>query len=232
VTYAVIPAKSFQGAKQRLSALLQPHERQALARATLTDTLTACVHAPELEGVGVVTCDREVAAVAEALGAEVLWEAQAQGHTQAVAFGVRTCRERGVPTMLTIPGDVPLITPADVQAIIQVAQPPVPVILVPNRDDSGTNAMVLSPPDCLPLAFGEDSFQRHLRLAEAQHLAVAVRRLAHVALDLDTPEDLALFVARRTPCHSLQVLARLGVLDRLASFVAQRQIEGSDAPGL
>ena len=63
MTYAVIPAKSFQGAKQRLAAVLQPHERFALARATLTDTLTACMQASGLVGVGVVTCDDEVAAV-------------------------------------------------------------------------------------------------------------------------------------------------------------------------
>ena len=216
VTYVVIPAKSFQGAKQRLAAVLRPHERLALARATLTDTLTACMQATGLAGVGVVTCDDEVAAVAEALGAEVLWEPQARGHSQAVAFGVQMCRQRGIPAMLTIPGDLPLITAADVQAIAAAPQPPVPVVLVPNRDDSGTNAVRLSPPDCLPLAFGDDSFQRHLRLAAARHLAVAVRRRPRVALDIDTPEDLALFVARHTPCHSWQVLVALGVLNRLS----------------
>jgi 2-phospho-L-lactate guanylyltransferase (CobY/MobA/RfbA family) len=65
VTYAVIPAKDFNGAKQRLAAFLQPHERRVLARAMLRDTLTACTQAAGLAGVGVVTCDRDVAAVAD-----------------------------------------------------------------------------------------------------------------------------------------------------------------------
>ena len=33
MTYAIIPAKSFTGAKQRLATFLQPHERRLLARA-------------------------------------------------------------------------------------------------------------------------------------------------------------------------------------------------------
>ena len=197
MTYAVIPAKDFSGAKQRLATFLQPHERRLLARAMLTDTLTACSQATGLEGIGVVTCDRDVAEVARACGVEVLWEPQAQGHSQAVAFGVRVCRRRGSTTMLTLPGDLPLLTAADVQAIITPPEPRVPVVLVPNRDNLGTNAIVLSPPDCLSLAFGHDSFQRHLRLATERHLEVEIRRLPRVALDIDEPGDLALFAAQQ-----------------------------------
>src|SRR5919109_524679 len=215
MTYAVIPAKGFNGAKQRLATFLQPHERRLLARAMLTDTLTACSQATGLEGVGVVTCDRDVAEVAGTCGAEVLWEPEAQGHSQAVAFGMQVCRRRGSTSMLTLPGDLPLLTAADVQAIITPPEPWVPVVLVPNRDDLGTNAMVLSPPDCLSLAFGHDSFQRHLRLAAERHLEVEIRRLPRVALDIDEPGDLALFAAQRVSCHSLQALATLGILERL-----------------
>ena len=215
MTYAVIPAKDFHSAKQRLATFLQPHERHALAQAMLTDTLTACSHATGLDGFAVVTCDTSVAETAAACGAEILWEPQAGGQSQAVTFAVRTCMQRGVTSLLTIPADVPLITAPDVEAVIAAPQAPVPVILVPNRDDLGTNAIVLSPPDCLPLHFGYDSFKRHLRLAAAQHLAVEVRRLPRLALDIDEPEDLARFAAQRHASHSLLVLTDLGVLERL-----------------
>jgi 2-phospho-L-lactate guanylyltransferase len=217
VTYAVIPAKDFHTAKQRLAAFLQPHERRVLARAMLTDTLTACTQAAGLAGIGVVTCDRGVADVAASFGAEVLWEPQAAGHSQAVTFAVRICLQRGIATLLTLPGDVPLLTPADVAAIIAPAPSPVPVVLVPNRDGLGTNAVVLTPPDCLPFRFGHDSFQRHLRLAAERHLAVEVRRLPRVAVDIDEPEDLALFAAQAHPSQSLRVLEELGVLARLGT---------------
>lgn len=218
MTYAVIPAKNFHHAKQRLAGVLQEHERVMLAQATLTDTLRACTQAQGLDGVGVVTCDQSVATVAEALGAEVLWEPEARGHSQAVAFGVQVCQQRGLHSMLTLPGDLPLLTVADVQALAVASF--AAVVLVPNRDDSGTNAMILSPPACLPVAFGDDSFQRHLRLATARQLAVEVRRLPHVALDLDTPADLAFFIAQRVPCQSWHVLTALGVLDRFPTALA------------
>lgn len=216
MAYAVIPVKGFGGAKQRLASFLQPQERRALAQAMLTDTLTACTQAQGVEGVGVVTCDHEAAAVAASLGAEVLWEAQAQGHSQAVAWAAQVCRQRGLPTMLTLPGDLPLLTAADVQALIAPPPPPITVVFVPNRDELGTNAVLLSPPDCLPLAFGHDSFQRHLRLAVERALPVEVRRLPRVALDIDEPADLALFAAQHVTGHSFQVLVALGILPRLA----------------
>ena len=218
MTYAVIPTKGFDGAKQRLATLLQPHERARLARAMLTDTLTACVQTPGLEGVGVVTCDARVAEVAESLGADVLWEPHAQGHSQAVTFGMHRCMQRGITSMLTMPGDLPLLTVADTETIVRPPSPPVPVVLVPNRDDLGTNALLLSPPNCLPFAFGHDSFQRHLTLAAARHLDVEVRRIPRLALDIDAPEDLALFAAQQIPCHSLQVLAELGIVERLQAI--------------
>ncbi len=216
MTYAVIPAKGFDGAKQRLASFLQPEERRALMRAMLTNTLIACTQARSVSGVGVVTSDREVAEMVTTLGAEVLWEPEAQGHSQAVAVGVEVCRQRGIAAILTLPGDLPLLTTADVQAILRPSVPAVPVLLVPNHDALGTNAVVLSPPDCLPLAFGHDSFQRHLHLAAARHLAVEIRRLPRVALDIDEPSDLAVLMAQQATCQSAQVLAALGVLDRLA----------------
>ena len=217
MTYVVIPAKDFHNAKQRLAALLQPHERSVLARATLTDTLTACVQAEGVDGIGVVTSDPEVAQLAEALGAEVLWEAEARGQSAAVAGGGRECLRRGFPAMLTMPGDIPLLTPADVEALTSTAQPSPSALLVPNRDETGTNALVLAPPDCLPVAFGEDSFRRHLRLCAERGLPVEVRRMPRVALDIDTPDDLTTFIAHRAAGHSLQALADLGVLGRFAA---------------
>ena len=227
MTYVVIPAKDFHGAKQRLAGLLQPRERSALARATLTDTLTACVQAAGLAGIGVVTCDREVAELAESLGAEVLWEAEARGQSEAVARGGRECLRRGIPSMLTMPGDIPLLTAGDVEALASAVPSSASVILVPNREDTGTNALVLRPPDCLPVAFGDDSFRRHLRLCAERELAVDVRRMPRVALDIDTPEDLAVFVARRVPSHSLQALADLGILERCTAAPCSAESDAS-----
>jgi len=215
VTYAVIPAKGFKGAKQRLAAILHPQERRQLATAMLTDTLLACAKSRLLSGFAVVTCDQTVAGVAGSCKADVIWEPQAGGHSQAVAFAVATCQQRGHASLLTLPGDLPLITPEDIDALVTPAVPMAPVVIVPNRDEMGTNALLLSPPDCLPLQFGYDSFQRHLRLAAERQLRVDVRRYPRVALDIDEPADLVLFASQPSHGLSYRLLDDLGILLRL-----------------
>ena len=216
MTYAVIPAKGFQGAKQRLAPLLAPDERCRLAEAMLIDTLGACAQARQLSGFAVVTSDAAVAEVAASYQADVIWQAVAAGHSQAVAYAATVCRQDGKTSMLTLPGDLPLLQPDDIDGILTAAGPKTDIIMVPNRDEMGTNAMLLTPPDCLPLQFGYDSFQRHLRLAAERQLRVAVRRLPRVELDIDEPQDLALFATQPSTGLSYRLLDDLGILPRLA----------------
>jgi 2-phospho-L-lactate guanylyltransferase len=63
--------------------------------------------------------------------------------------------------------------------------------IVPDRHGTGTNALLLAPPDAISPAFGEGSRERHARLAGAAGLDPALESLESLALDLDTPEDLA-----------------------------------------
>ena len=85
---AVVPAKEFTAAKQRLADALPAATRAALARAMLEDVLAALAAAP-LDRIVVVTPDAEVASVAERWGATIVRETEGQGHTAAVARGVR-----------------------------------------------------------------------------------------------------------------------------------------------
>jgi 2-phospho-L-lactate/phosphoenolpyruvate guanylyltransferase len=52
---------------------------------------------------------------------------------------------------------------------------------------------LMSPPDTVPLRFGDDSFFPHLRAAEARGIAPTVLHLPGIALDIDNPADLAHF---------------------------------------
>ena len=66
--------------------------------------------------------------------------------------------------------------------------------IVPARDRMGSNAVLCSPADAVPLRFGDDSFFPHLDAARARGIEPEVVRLPRIALDIDTPEDLALFL--------------------------------------
>jgi 2-phospho-L-lactate guanylyltransferase len=70
------------------------------------------------------------------------------------------------------------------------------VVIVPDRHGTGTNALVLTPPDAIAPSFGPGSFARHVALAEAAGVPHRVERVSALELDVDTPGDLAELTAQ------------------------------------
>jgi 2-phospho-L-lactate guanylyltransferase len=90
-----------------------------------------------------------------------------------------------------LPADLPLLDAEDVLAVLQEAGEGSSAVISPDGALSGTNALLIQPPDVLPFAFGADSFEAHLGAARRRGLAVRVCERPHVAFDLDTAGDLA-----------------------------------------
>src|SRR6185437_15071510 len=63
-------------------------------------------------------------------------------------------------------------------------------LIVPDRHGTGTNALLLTPPDVLAPSFGPDSRRRHLADASAAGVPAEIVELDSLGLDVDTPEDL------------------------------------------
>jgi 2-phospho-L-lactate guanylyltransferase len=100
--------------------------------------------------------------------------------------------------MLTLPGDVPLVAPAEIIQLIAAHGPAPAFTIAPSHDERGSNAILCSPPDAVPLAFGDDSFLPHLAAAQARGISPRIVRLPGLALDIDNPEDLAQFARLRS----------------------------------
>jgi 2-phospho-L-lactate guanylyltransferase len=200
-----VPVKDLVDAKQRLVPALSPSERRELARAMLEDVLEAAVAA--LPGaVVVVTTDPEVEAVTRAAGARCLTEAANRGHTAAVAFAQREAVSRGAARFLTLPGDVPCVTAEEIGALCAALAEDPGVVLVPSRSGLGTNAVLLAPPDVMPLTFGEPSFDNHLKTARAAGLHPRVLELPGIGLDVDAPDDLPVLLTRGPATRSARLL--------------------------
>ena len=212
--FAAVPVKDLVNAKQRLVAALPAEERRALAAAMLEDVLDALAAVPELDVV-VITRDGDALALARRHGARCLQESANRGHTEAVAFAQREAVAAGARRFLTIPGDVPCATAAEVTALCAPPLPPPDVAFVPSLSGFGTNAALLTPPDAMPLKFGEPSFDNHLDAARARGLAPRILRLPGIGLDVDAPEDLPLLFTRGASTRSAALLRRLGVPARL-----------------
>jgi 2-phospho-L-lactate/phosphoenolpyruvate guanylyltransferase len=203
--WAVIPVKGGALAKQRLADALSPRLRTDLALAMFQDVLDAVAAVPELHGIAIVTADRNVAEIARRSDAEVWSDGAHDGHTGAVSAAARRLAVAS-STMLTLPGDIPLVSSVDISSVLAAHLPAPAFTIVPAWDERGSNAIVCSPADVVPLRFGPDSYFPHLAVARAVGLMPTVVRNGAIALDIDEPSDLQRFMSKRSATHSWKLL--------------------------
>lgn len=184
----LVPIKNLADAKQRLSPILSPEERFALAQAMCEDVLEALANWQSRPAVAVVTTDSLARDLAARFHFEVITDDNC-GETSAIEMATAVCRERGAESTLVVPADIPMIDSSELQKIADCA-PKSGAVLVPDAAGRGTNAAWRSPGDLFPLRFGNDSFQPHLAAAKATGLTCVVLKLPGIARDVDRPEDL------------------------------------------
>jgi 2-phospho-L-lactate guanylyltransferase len=221
--WAVVVSRVGRGAKSRLASVLDPDRRQDLATAMLADVLGVCTSpAAALDGVVAVVDDPGAAMLADRRGALAIPDAGGDMN-RAAAAGVRAAQSHGATTVIVLPGDIPLISPSDLHALLTAAaDAPCAVVVGASRDGQGTNALLLRPPGAIAPAFGPPSVERHVRLAEAAGALTCVLTNLGLALDIDTPSDLAVLLA----FLDLPVgPATAGFLAESSSLVRQLQLQ-------
>ncbi|HEX6266983.1 MAG TPA: 2-phospho-L-lactate guanylyltransferase [Burkholderiales bacterium] len=210
----MLPVKDLAGAKQRLASVLSARERRGLFAAMLEDVLGGLAASSVLAGILVVTRDPQAQDLAARYGAQVLVEDENRGHTAASTLGARSLAQQGIAGMVQLPADIPLLTPADVAALLRAHGPAPAVTLGPSRDERGTNAVVCSPPAVLPLRFGEDSFLPHVQRARSLGIEPQIVRRPRLALDVDTAADLAALLATPSDTRAYAYLIQSGLAGR------------------
>jgi 2-phospho-L-lactate guanylyltransferase len=192
---AIIPVKRFGQAKQRLLEALDRPQRAALVKAMLTDVLRATTAAEEVERVIVVTAEGRAERIALAharqvtTAIEVFQEHGDRGHPEAATLGIVRAKALGADCIALLPGDCPFLDATELDAALQRMRPG-RVAVVPDRHGTGTNALLMSPPDAIAPGFGPGSRERHTGRAERAGFDVVLEQLASLALDVDTPDDL------------------------------------------
>jgi 2-phospho-L-lactate guanylyltransferase len=219
----LVPVKNLADAKQRLSSILSPEERFALARAMCEDVLQALARWQNRPSVAVVTSDSFARDLAARFNFEVVTDDNS-GETSAIDMATAFCRERGAESTLVIPADIPLIDSSELQKIVDCApHSQGGAVLVPDASGRGTNAAWRSPCDLFPLRFGNDSFLPHLAAAKATGLPCVVLELPGIARDVDRPEDLRELAAASGDRRSQRLVRNWNLSGR--SEVELRQIE-------
>jgi 2-phospho-L-lactate guanylyltransferase len=212
--WAVVPIKEFGIAKQRLGDLLGEDERVALAEAMLRDVLAALRASERVTGVVIVSRDADVKRVAEAYAVRFVTE-RGNDLSAAVVQGGDFVAAQGADSMLVVHGDVPLLCAAEIDRLIDAHGDGPGLTLVPDRDGTGTNGLVVSPPDLIPFSYGANSFQAHHEAGRASTAPVRRVELEGLSLDIDKPEDVRCLLSYDRASATLDYLAEIQVESRL-----------------
>jgi 2-phospho-L-lactate guanylyltransferase len=183
-TVAVLPIKSFSRAKSRLS---EQYDRSELAAAMARDVLGALAATPGVDDVIVVTGEP----LADDTGAVFVPDPDEAGQSAAAQRGIDAAGDRGAERVLLVPGDCPALDPDELGHLLRDPADPPEVVVVPDRHGTGTNALLVAPPDAVAPSFGAGSMARHAARARAAGAAVKVRAVPSLGLDVDTADDLA-----------------------------------------
>lgn len=185
---AVLPVKRFDDAKQRLAGGVDAERRRELAGAMVADVLAAIREARAIDRLIVVTGDPIAQELAAGAGAEVVPDPEDAGHVEAAQAGIARAEVEGAERVILLAGDCPLLDPRELDRLL-TGVPGRYVGIVPDRHGTGTNALLLSPPDAILPAFGEGSRDRHVEAARRAEIPFGIEELPSIELDLDTPAD-------------------------------------------
>lgn len=189
-TFAAVPVKDLFGTKSRLAPLLDPGSRAGLTLYMMKHVVSVLRRAGiPSSNLCVVSPDALVLETAAGAGAVPLFQ-ESSGLNPALGEARQWAVSRGAASLLVLPADLPLLRPGDVGDLLSAGEES-PVAIAPDAGETGTNALVLSPPDAIPFLFGSGSYRAHLEAARRRGVGVRECRLPDLSFDIDTVEDLA-----------------------------------------
>lgn len=215
--FVVLPLKMLSEAKTRLAQALTPRERPEFVLSMFEDVLDAVTKATAVRNVLVISRDGAVLERACHFKVKALREKAPGGINSAVKQATDWCRANGAEGVLTLPADIPLITPADVNEIASLARQEPMVVITPSKREDGTNALLRRPPNIIPTRYGPNSFSLHLQEAAAKRIPFKVCKLPRIALDIDTIEDLIEFSEEMSYTRSYRFVIDHEIRKRLRS---------------
>ena len=183
----IVPVQALASAKSRLAEVLPDRDRAELVLAMLGDVLEA-VRAAHEGPVLVVTPDEQYEPAAAVAGATLLIDA-GTGYNEAVRLALASSEVEAAGAAIVVPADQARARAGDLRAALEALDAH-EVVVAPSLD-AGTGLLGLRPPDAIETAYGPGSAVAHEQAARAAGWSLAVLRLASLARDIDTVEDLA-----------------------------------------
>ena len=172
----IVPLRSPGAGKTRLSPLLSRAERAALSGAMLADVVHA-LRGAGLDRIVVAASGDAAAAAASALGCDVHIDPDDVDTLDGALAAAAGRHAAPGDDVLVVQADLPLLTPADVHALVATDAP---VVVAPTLD-GGTSALLRRPGAVIGTSYGPASARCHLDLADAAGVRHALVERAGVA---------------------------------------------------
>ena len=186
--WLLLPVKPFSQGKSRLSSNLNDHERVVLNRALMLHVFETALTSQMFGNIVVISRDVEALELARSQKVHALAE-QGYGLNRALEQGRSYALARHAPALLVLPSDLPNLTIADLQLILQNGCSPSSIVIAPSTD-GGTNALFMYPPQILSFQFGRNSFLAHCNAARQQRFSIRTVLSPGLQTDIDSPQDL------------------------------------------
>jgi len=184
--HIVIPLKDPASGKSRLARSLAEPQRVRLILTMLEHVSSVARRSRGVEEVGILT----PSAAHMPAGCTHLLDRGGDLNT-ALGAAARELRARGARCMLVLAADLPFVTSAEIETVIDCA-PREMLVAAPDWRKVGTNALRLPLARMLATHFGGASLAAHAAAARAAHVAFEVIERPGLAGDIDEPEQLAL----------------------------------------
>jgi 2-phospho-L-lactate guanylyltransferase len=175
--------------------------------------MTAAAGVSASIAVALVTGDVRAQAMAKEFGFLVIDDTRNESETAAIEVATAWCEQQGYDTTIVVPGDIPLITSAELQRVLDAA-PAAGAVLVPAYDRRGSNCILRRPASIIPLRFGNDSFLPHCEAMQRTGKELIILEMPGIGLDIDNPHELELLVRCEGETNAQRLLRSWGFGER------------------
>jgi len=192
--WALLPLKSFDEAKQRLSGVLTSQERRNLFQVMVEDVLNVLHDHPQIRGTLLISEDPLAQIIADRYQVDHLRESSLcePGLNNAVQAGVAFLNAKGIDDVMVVHGDLPEINASEISELIechkQVTTPA--LTIAPDSHLKGSNCLLCRPASTLTYCYGNQSLKAHSKQSQLKGLKLNIKALKGISRDLDTPADL------------------------------------------
>lgn len=184
---SIVPFKGNTNCKSRLRSVLSNSERKQVALTMLERVLKTLAASTDIQGRLLVGGNQKSWEIAKDHSFHVLPD-HGPGLNHNLCRAINFARHLGYEQALILPADLPFINSLEVERLVDLGKQ-YDAVVVPSKEGTGTNALLITLDLNFSPAFGPNSFELHVNNFRRMGAFTREYRSSLLSIDLDDPED-------------------------------------------